>query len=336
MEQDNTQITEEKLGFFEKMYKCIYDMKTYAKVLKETTGRAVLYILLMTLIFGGISLIADVYEFNTGYRLVMSAVSKVPEFSFENGTLTVDSDQPYKFSDGSNFVFIMDTTGATDKSALENYTQGVLITSDQLTQKQIGSERTVDLTTLKGMTLNKADLIRMMGSIKSLIIGFMIIGAPIAWFVGKLLLAFILVVVVGLIANSINNTRLSFGDLYKLALYSLTAPIILGTLMDYLKLVSPTIGVLAKFIYFIVAAVYLILAISYLRRERVIPQNPYGPGYPNGNGYNGNWNNTQNYYGQQNVYNPQNNQQNPNNGQYPNDGQYPNTQQPSDNQNNNQ
>lgn len=60
-------------------------MKTYAKVLKESTGRAVLYILLMTLIFGGISLIADVYEFNTGYRLVMSAVSKVPNSVLKTG-----------------------------------------------------------------------------------------------------------------------------------------------------------------------------------------------------------------------------------------------------------
>jgi hypothetical protein len=87
---------ENKMGFFAKLKNSIINPMAYNDFLKESTGRAVVYLLLLCLIFGGISAVRNVYDYNKGVIVILNVFKeKVPNFTLENGELTVQGENAY-------------------------------------------------------------------------------------------------------------------------------------------------------------------------------------------------------------------------------------------------
>ena len=252
----------EKMNVFKKFYKNLIDFKSYRYFHKETMGRAFLYLLLITLIFGGIISAKTAYNYNTGVSKVITYFNdKVPDFTLENGELNVDADMPIKNVSG-NDIMIIDTTNDTSESILDNYDTGILITKDKMIQKKSSLQTTVtQFSSLGNLKLTKAMLksyipLLKIGSV--FIVGFMLIG----FYLSKLFSA-LLISLIGLIFNSAMDTKLDYGNIYKFSIYSLTVPIIIKTIIQFFNITVPFFFL----IYYGIAALWLGLGIREIRKE---------------------------------------------------------------------
>lgn len=125
------------MGFFSKLKNSITNPKTYNEFLKESTGRAVVYLLLLCLIFGGINAIRNVYDFNKGVLMVLNDFKEnIPNFVLANGELNVAGQMPIIINDGGPSVIIIDTSGKTAETVLDNYDSATLITKRKIQCKR--------------------------------------------------------------------------------------------------------------------------------------------------------------------------------------------------------
>lgn len=251
-----------KMNIFEKFYKNLIDFKIYRYFRKETMGSAFLYLLLITLIFGGILTGKTVHSYNTGISKVITTFNdKVPDFTLENGQLSVDADMPIKNVSG-NDIMIIDTTNSTSESILDNYASGILLTNDKMIQKKVGSQITVtQFSSFGNLKITKTMLKSYIPFLKLVAIGIAIFE-PIWFYIAKLFSA-LLISLIGLIINAAMDTKLGYGNIYKFSIYSLTVSIIIKTIIQFFNISVPFFFL----IYYGIAALWLGLGIREIKKE---------------------------------------------------------------------
>jgi len=258
---------EKKMGFFTKVKKSITSPKSYAEFLKLSMGKAVLYLLLLCLLFGGIAAIKDlINKENFINTLSVDIKNNVPDFAFKNGELNVTGTMPIVLDGDKSNPVIIDTDESADVSLLDNYSTGILITKTKLIQK-LAADRTQEtpLTSLKSLTLTNDNLTDMLNVVKYLIFLVLIIE-PLLFFASKFIAIFILCMI-GLLLNSIFHSKLSFGELYKLSIYAMTLSLILKVLCNFLP-VSTGIFSIFTIVYLGLGGVYLALALKSISKNK--------------------------------------------------------------------
>jgi hypothetical protein len=254
---------EEKIGFFSQVAGSIARIETYRYFFKRTTGKAILYLLLLSLIFGTAGALRVMYEVNTGISQFISYFQfEVPEFSLENGELKVEADMPMIISQTQEHLFMIDTTGNTDERVLEPYPNGLLITKHEFIQKENYGMRKQSFQALQGIVLTKSDVVGFFPYLRFINI-FVVIFGFIFHFIGKLISA-LWVAIAGVIISSSVKYKLPFGTHYKLSIYALTLPIILKAMFRILGVAVPFFG----WIYYGIAIFYLWKAINMLKEYR--------------------------------------------------------------------
>jgi len=89
------------------------------------------------LIFGGINAIRNVYDFNKGVLMVLNDFKEnIPNFVLANGELNVAGQMPIIINDGGPSVIIIDTSGKTAETVLDNYDSATLITEKKIQCKR--------------------------------------------------------------------------------------------------------------------------------------------------------------------------------------------------------
>lgn len=261
----------EKMGFFSKVINSMTKSETYVHLVKESFGKAVIYLLLISVILGLATAARYTYNYNQGLGKVINSLNeKMPEFTLSNGELKIDDKMPIIFNgDNSNDVIYIDTEENNIDGVMKKYNSGIFITKDRVTQKQVGGRMQItNFSELQGATLTKPDLLGFIGIAK--VFGAVIIfGFPICFFVGKFMSALV-VAFLAFIADAIFvKSRVKFGDIYKLAFYALTLSMILKT-------VSILIGIEIPFfrwsghidlLYYVLGAVYLVLGLKAIRHH---------------------------------------------------------------------
>ena len=247
------EMQEKKIGFFLKLKNCIVDPTAYNTFLKESTGRAVVYLLLLCLIFGGISAIRNVYDFNMGIFVASNVFKeKVPNFTLENGELNVEGQMPIIINDGQASVVIIDTSGKSDETVLDKYSSGVFISKTKFVQKKSYIQKTeTNFASLKTITITKAQVETWIGLIKYGNIFIVVLG-PIFFFAFKFIAAFI-VSLFGLIINAFFKAKVNFTQMYKLSIYALTFSIILKVFFAVISVQVPHFWIL----YYGIPLIYL-------------------------------------------------------------------------------
>ena len=262
MENDKFEV--DKMGFFAKLKGSLTNPDASKKFLRETMGRTVIYLLLLSLILGGISAARKTYNYNKGLLEVVNMVEgDMPDFTFENGQLSVQGNMPKVYEDEGQIV-IIDTSGKTDESILDKYQTGIFISKDKMVQKQgIGSRQETSFAAMQGVSFTKENLKSLLGIAKFWPI-FIIIFTPIFFFVSKFAAALI-TAVIALIINAIFiKANLGFGDIYKLAIYSLTLSMILKVFSIVIAVKIPYFGLL----YYAIAAIYLCLGLNAIKKDQ--------------------------------------------------------------------
>jgi hypothetical protein len=258
------QVKQEKMGFFSKLKNSITNPAAYNHFLKESTGRAVVYLLLLCLIFGGISAIRNVYDYNKTIIVVLNVFKeKVPNFKFENGELNVEGEMPIIMNEGKDSAIIIDTSGKTEETILDKYSSGTFISKTKFVQKKNSAQKTeTNFEAAKTLTITNADVEKWIGIAK---VGnvFIVIFAPIFFFGVKFIAAFI-VSLLGLIVNAFCKAKVTYGEIYKLSIYALTFSIILKVFFTVIAVEVPYFWIL----YYGIPLIYLGVGLNSISKEQ--------------------------------------------------------------------
>jgi hypothetical protein len=215
------------MNFWNQLVGSVMKPDYYLSLIKRSTGKAVTYLILLTLItsilYGiRVSLMWNGMVDTQGKEFE----NKSPDFIFANGEIMVKATMPYVISKTNKTLFIVDTSGKSDEGVLKGYDKGVFIGKSKIVNKKSSLETSsYDLSTIKNFTFTKADVVKAMPWIKwanILIVLFMFIFGIIAN-----LGAALLVGICGWIASKIMSCQIVFDDLYKIGIYALTMPLFL-------------------------------------------------------------------------------------------------------------
>lgn len=228
----------QKINFFTKIYRSVTDFSFYRLVLKEPSGKAFLYLLLLSLLFGAIALIEPIVATNKGINIANEFVrNEVPYFVLADGELEVDGDMPIIYEDGSEGI-IIDTTGKTDESILDEYERGVYISKYKLINKQDRiQKRVIEFSQMKDLNITKDDVMSLLPHARWIIAVILVFGI-IGMFLGKLI-STLLISIIGLIINAMTKAKLEYGNIYKLGIYSITLPTIIKTVINLADITIP-------------------------------------------------------------------------------------------------
>lgn len=249
------------MNFLTRLLKSITDFKFYQEFQKESIGKAFLYLIKLTIIFGTVSMVNPMLLFDRGIdQAQVFFQEKIPYFVFENGELNVSGEQPFIWEDeAKDLILVMDTSGRVGPEILADYREGFYITKDHAVYKPNGIEkREFDFSQLKEAKFTKDDVAAWIPNLKWFGILLVIFGL-IAFLIGKIWSA-LWIAVLGLLICS-GNYR--FAELYKLSVYALTLPIIIKSLNALLWIAVPWFGL----IYYGIASFYIWKAIESCNRN---------------------------------------------------------------------
>lgn len=259
----------DKLGFFQQFFSSISG--SYKELVKQTFGKALGYLLIVGVLFGAVHAVKFFINGQYYARIaVKEFVRNAPDFTFNNGELSVDAKMPI-VTKSDNSIIIVDTSDQPDESLLNGYEKGVMFERDRMINKRNRYTRQELLfSELKDWSFTKRDvlyLIPWIDAVLAIIAVFVIMGFIIA----KICSAFFLSLV-GLMMNAAYKTRLPYSNLLALCIYALTFPMILLTV----KLFVPDGIPFFALFYFALAIVYVWIGIrasipNNVETDRVIP-----------------------------------------------------------------
>ncbi|WP_246944460.1 DUF1189 domain-containing protein [Bacillus pinisoli] len=248
-----------KQPFFRKFKNTIIKPSEYPIMVQEGVKRAILYLLLLTLTVGLISAVFHSVSMAVSYNTFLDTLEEnVPNFTFENGVLDVEGDEPLIFDDevGGGTVIIDDTGTYTRDdidSLLEEYTS-VLLVTDRYFVTVEGAEKTeFSYAEFGDLSFDRAMILEFLPYLSWVLV---LVGVAIFfWFFISKLVMGLLYALFGMIAAKILKKRYTYGQLYSMGLYGITAPSIIA-------LVASVIGFsLPWLLYVAILMVYYVLAI---------------------------------------------------------------------------
>lgn len=252
------------MGFFKKFFNSLFNFKAYNTFLSQTTGKAVLYMLILCAFLGIINCTSLTSYLNSYLSPLKEELEKnVPEFEFKNGKLTFEGDMPIVIEDEeADIIVYIDTENPIDNSVLDDYSNGFLITSDSLSVKQGINTQSMNLSSLNGTNLDKDTLIDFIpNKIPMFFITVYYIFFVLFSFLGKIIGAFIVLGIAGTILSKIMKKPLKYSESFRLGLYALTVPMLISTicfLLTFVGIIIPFPG----YISYGIAIIYLALGIK--------------------------------------------------------------------------
>ena len=246
-------------------FKWSLNPKKYSYLVKDKLGKAFLYLFILATIFGifqGITLVKTI-------GVVEKVVSKAYQdgklnFEMKSGLLDFKS-QPYKEEQGS-VLLLVDTDKTIDNvDSLRNITVhkdlSTVILKDGIVIKNGSKEIAYKYSDLGLDRVDfSSDLIHLFIEELGVIKYFMIPIIIIIKFIDMLYYA-LMMSLAGLISMLLNKQRLSYGNIYKLSMYSITAPTVLGLILP-----------LGKYTLFI-GGLILIFGINFVMYDDIIKIN---------------------------------------------------------------
>ncbi|NLK21495.1 MAG: DUF1189 domain-containing protein [Epulopiscium sp.] len=256
----------EKTGFFSKILKSITDFKMYPLIIKESVGRAIGYLVLLSLIIGLLGCIKPIYLTNKVIDMAVKTFeSEIPYFNLSNGELTVEDEMPMVFEQGSQII-IIDTTNQIDKGILNDYYQGFILYKNSMINKQGPQYQEIKYTDLGNLEFDRDSIKAFMPKLKYIIIPIIIVFVILGAVLGKLFSSLI-VSILGLIVNAISKGNLKYDGIYKIGIYSLTLPSIIKLVIKQIPIRIPFFGMMFFFAYYAIIIIYIYKAIIEVKTE---------------------------------------------------------------------
>ncbi len=285
VEEKKEQYKEQKgMGFFKKVKYSIVNIEKYPEMATEGIGRALSYIAKLVVI---LSVVLSVWTLYQTYQMVNEGTTylenEFPEFSYSNGTLTVDTQEPIILQNEQFGKIIVDTNIDSEETINQYLNQinengmGALILKDRAILKNITMIGEVSYRyqeSLNSMNLtefNKQDVIQYVhnGQINTLYFSIFItlfIYSFAMYFVNTIWYALI-IGVVGYFTMWILKMRMRFVATFNMAVYALTLSTILNIIYLLVNIIFNFTIEYFSIMYITVATIYLLAAIFILKTD---------------------------------------------------------------------
>ncbi|MBK1813431.1 DUF1189 domain-containing protein [Clostridium sp. YIM B02505] len=258
---------QKKDNFFKKFLKAIVDVKYYINFNRETLGRAFLYLLIMSILLGGINSIKTVYSVT---KAISSAVSELNnndiDFRLEDGVMNISS-SPFTYKDNDTLIIVDTTKNASefDKSIIKDKSPNMMyVFKDKfIMNQQNGQNQDVKYSDFGAITVTKEGVINFIGTLKWLSI-LLVPLFMIGMFIGHMFSALV-VAVIGILINIVIKAKVEFGNLYKLAIYALTLPTVIDIVRGAFSLQVPHFYK----IYILVALIYIGIVLKTIKNDEI-------------------------------------------------------------------
>ena len=277
------------MGFFKKVKYSIFNIEKYPEMATEGIGKAISYIAKLIVI---LAVVLSVWTLYQTYQMINEGTNylenEFPDFSYSNGTLTVNSEDIITIENQQFGKIIVDTNTDSEETInqylnqINEYGVGALVLKDRVVLKNITmigevsynyqeSFNSINLT-----EFTKQDVVNYVqnGQINSLYFSVFIslfIYSFAMYFINTLWYA-IIIGVVGYFTMLLLKMKMRYVAVFNMALYALT----LSTILNIIYLI---VNVLFNFtieyfsiMYVTVATIYLLAAIFILKTDLIKKQ----------------------------------------------------------------
>ncbi len=277
-----------KEGFFKKVWYSITKIEKYPEMAAQGLGKAFSYICKVVAVLAIVLCLGTMYQ---AYQIMQEGVeylqNEFPEFSYKDGTLTIDAESPITISAEDSYVgeVIIDTKTEDEKTInqyvaqVEDYGDGIIILKDQVKVKNAAVTGTISyeykqILDQMGITeFQKQDVINYMNSSQMINLYISIFITIFVYSFTMYLLTTlsnaIFLAVFGYLTTWIARIRMRFVAVFNMAVYSLTLSTILNIMYITINIFVPFTMEYFQVMYVTVAAIYLIAAIFLLKSEYI-------------------------------------------------------------------
>lgn len=241
------------------IYMSFYSGDLYQDVAQRWHGVGLGYLLLIVLLTW-LPLLIKIHVGFTDFasKDAPKIIGQIPPITIDKGKVSTPVDQPYliKDPDSGKEMAIIDTTGQI--TSLDGRDAKVLLTKDKLMNRKSAAQVEVyDLSQVQHFELTKEKALDWLMTFKDL---FIVIVAPFAILFGYLyrIAQMLLYAAIGMAFASMNNVKLEYGVLMRLAAVAVTPAMVLNGIADLSSKSLP----LWWLICFAVAMCYLFFAVK--------------------------------------------------------------------------
>lgn len=279
---------EKKRNFFKQAFASVVDFDSYQDFALSSIGKTIRYFLEIVLVFIIIAAIGFTYYFGTIYQKVKTYINEeMPEFSYQDGVLSVEGNQPYIYDQIEEFAGIVIVDTQTEEQSvvdgyrekIEPYQNGIILLRDEIIVKNAMSTATIsqkyeELLAPKNITsFTKQDIVNGVNSIQTVTIYVTIYLAMLVYlfilYLPTLLLDTLLFGVFTFLMARIFGIRMKYRSGYGIAVHALTLPILLNALYIVVNLMTGFEIKYFSIMYNTVALIYLVTALIIIRSNLI-------------------------------------------------------------------
>ena len=229
------------MNVFSELLHSIYDTQCYGQFLRDKKSKTFVFGFLLVMIYFLITIMVPFTKFQLSTGGIVNLINEaVPDFAIENGRVTVA--RPVEYQAGNTYIYVNTDVSLEDsqiKACLRDYGQVVIMDCERAVIKSSGQTKEImyrDIDPESNMT--KAELLEEISPVITAILaaGLLIVfaGMELLFFFGVLFVALF-----GMIVASCMQCQLTFGQLYKLGIYTRTTPLIIKAVMSFLPFGIP-------------------------------------------------------------------------------------------------
>lgn len=224
----------QNMNIFQKMYKSVYDFKSYVKFSKLSIGKGMIYLLVLSIILGvvmagkqAIATSGFTKEFKSTFN------ENIKEMNLADNKLTVNNDN-YEEIKTEKFILMLDTGNEKTVEDIKQYQTGLLLQKDSFYVKPYGKDaQHVKYETLPIKEVNKQSVLEMSDQYGAVLLYGPFISYPITLFFRAVFYSLIIGGLGVIIAKTFVKVDTKFAQSYNLAMYTIT-PIYLLTLILFI------------------------------------------------------------------------------------------------------
>ena len=295
--EENNHVEEKKeeykpfkgMGFFKKVKYSIVNIEKYPEMAAEGIGKAVSYIAKLVAI---LAIVLSVWTLYQTYQMVRQGAdyleNNFPDFSYSDGTLTVNTDEVMKFDNEQFGKIIVDTNTDSEETInqylneINEYGAGALILKDRVVLRNITMIGEVSYNykesfdSINLTAFSKQDVVNYVqsGQMNSLYFSIFItlfIYSFTMYFINTLWYA-VIISIVGYFTMWVLKMRMRYVAIFNMAIYGLTLSTILNIIYLIVNIVFNFTIEYFSIMYVTVATIYLMAAMFIIKSDLIKKQ----------------------------------------------------------------
>lgn len=246
-------------SFFVKLIKSIKNFDFYKEISNEKVSKCIKYFIILIILYSIVVTIGIAYNINKTINESRNFIqTEINEINYSNGILKINNDE---YKSWFNDYIIIDTS-KQDTQEYEN-NANIVFGKSHCFIKMNDYTMKFKYSDLIFEDFNKDDILRMLSNKNEMyFVIFIIFMCIIVILAISTMLDILIIALIGLIISKlIGNNKLKFENLFKLAIHSITLPVVLG--MIY-YLINTFIGFYIKYfstMYTSIATIYMVTSI---------------------------------------------------------------------------